>query len=81
MACFSEACRMLTEIATVVGKVLLREFYIQHRFNNPKLKAELISRMVLGNKVFDYEKIYGLSPESIESVAVFEVENNFIKTA
>lgn len=84
MACFSDdfkAYRMPTEIATMVGKVSLREFYTQHRFNNPKLKAELISRMVLGNKVFDYEKIYGLSPEPIESVAVFEVENNLIKTA
>ena len=40
----------------------LRAFYAQHRFNNPLLKAELLSRTVLGNKVFDHEKIHGLSP-------------------
>ena len=59
----------------------LRAFYAQHRFNNPLLKAELLSRTVLGNKVFYHEKIHGLSPEPIESVAVFEVKEGLIQTA
>lgn len=84
IACFSEqfkAYRMPTETPSMEGKVALQQFYTQHRFNNPNLKAELISRTVLGNKVFDHEKIYGLSPEPIESIAVFEVVDDLIKTA
>ena len=84
MACFAEAFRgyrMPTESPSTVGKAALRAFYREHRFNNPRLKAELLSRTVMGNKVFDHEKIYGLSPEPIESVAVFEVEDGLIQTA
>ena len=51
------------------------------RFVNPALRAELLSRTLLGNKVFDHELIYGLSPEPIESVAVFEVKDGLIQTA
>ena len=84
IACFSEdfkGYRMPAESPSTVGKSSLREFYINHRFNNPQLKAELISRTVLGNKVFDHEIIYGLSPTPMESVAIFEIENSLIKTA
>lgn len=35
----------------------------------------------MGNKVFDHELIHGLSPEPIESVAVFEVKEGLIQTA
>jgi len=82
--CFSEdfkAYRMPSESPSLVGKVALKEFYVNHRFNNPALKAELISRIVMGNKVFDHELIYGLTPEPLASVAVFEIENELIKTA
>lgn len=84
LACFSEqfkAYRMPTETPSLVGKEALRTFYAEHRFNNPLLKAELLSRTVLGNKVFDHERIHGLSPEPLESVAVFEVEEGLISTA
>lgn len=84
MSCFSDdfkGYRMPAETPSTTGKASLREFYINNRFNNPELKAELISRIVLGNKVFDHELIYGLSPEPLESVAVFEVKDDLIKTA
>lgn len=84
MACFTEdfkGYRMPTETPNTVGKGALRDFYASHRFNNQQLKAELLSRTVMGNKVFDHEKIYGLSPEPIESMAVFEVGDGLIKTA
>ncbi|MCS3460661.1 hypothetical protein M2367_002847 [Aeromonas sp. BIGb0445] len=35
----------------------------------------------MGNKVCDHERIHGLSPEPLESLAVFEVEAGLIKTA
>ncbi|WP_299996354.1 nuclear transport factor 2 family protein [uncultured Cedecea sp.] len=84
MSCFSEdfkGYRMPGESPSITGKESLREFYVNNRFNNPKLKAELISRMVMGNKVFDHELIQGLSDQPLESVAVFEVTNGLISTA
>jgi len=84
MSCFSEefkGYRMPTESPSTIGKESLREFYVNNRFNNRELRAELISRTVLGTKVFDHELIYGLSPAPLESMAVFEVKNNLISTA
>ncbi|GKQ97016.1 nuclear transport factor 2 family protein [Aeromonas hydrophila] len=84
LACFAEAFkgyRMPTESPSTIGKGALSAFYAEHRFNNPLLRAELLSRTVIGNKVFDHELIYGLSPEPLESMAVFEVEGGLIKTA
>ncbi|GKW01950.1 steroid Delta-isomerase [Pectobacterium carotovorum subsp. carotovorum] len=69
------------ETPSMVGKEALREFYVNNRFNNPELRAELVSRTVLGNKVLDHELIHGLSAEPIESIAVFEVDNGLINTA
>jgi len=69
VACFSpdfKGYRMPTETPSLVGREALRAFYGSHRFNNPKLKAELITRTLLGNKVFDHELIHGLSPDPIE---------------
>lgn len=84
VACFSEsftAYRMPATEPSLQGKQALSEFYAQNRFNNPALRAELLSRTVLGNKVFDRELIHGLSEQPIESVAVFEVNNGLIQTA
>ncbi len=72
---------MPTESPSTQGKHALREFYVNHRFNNPDLRAELISRVVIGDKVFDHELIYGLSPTPLESMAVFHVQNDLITTA
>ncbi|MCZ4311667.1 nuclear transport factor 2 family protein, partial [Vibrio atlanticus] len=69
LACFADdfkGYRMPTESPSTVGKGALRAFYAEHRFNNPLLRAELLSRTVIGNKVFDHELIYGLSPEPLE---------------
>ena len=84
MSCFSEdfkGYRMPSESPSTTGKESLREFYVNNRFNNPKLKAELIARTVMGNKVFDHEFIHGLSDEPLESIAVFEIKDNLISTA
>ncbi|MDF7651813.1 nuclear transport factor 2 family protein [Erwiniaceae bacterium L1_54_3] len=84
MSCFSDdfkGYRMPSERPSTVGKESLREFYMNNRFNNPALRAELISRIVMGNKVFDHELIYGLSDKPLESVAVFEIKNDLISTA
>ncbi|MBT1433939.1 nuclear transport factor 2 family protein [Dickeya dianthicola] len=83
-SCFHEgfrAYRMPSESPSMTGKTALEAFYRDHRFNNPALRAELVSRTVLGNHVFDHEKIYGIEPEPIESIAVFEVKDGLITTA
>lgn len=45
----------------------------------PSLHAELISRTVLGNKVFDRERVWGVKEQPIEMVAVFEVHEGLIR--
>jgi len=83
-ACYSEdftAYRMPTMTPSLQGKDALVTFYRNHRFNNKALRAELLSRTVLGNKVFDHELIHGIYDQPVNSIAVFEVENSLIKTA
>ncbi|WP_192456442.1 nuclear transport factor 2 family protein [Musicola keenii] len=84
IACYSDnfrAYRMPATSPFIEGKIVLEAFYCEQRFNNPALRAELLSRTVLGNKVFDHEKIYGIAPGPVESIAVFEVKNGLIVTA
>lgn len=84
VACFSEdftAYRLPSTAPSLQGQEALREFYAGHRFNNPALRAELLSRTVMGNKVFDHEKIYGIGESVIENMAVYEVQDGRITTA
>jgi len=64
----------------IVGKGQLADFYASERFNRQALKAELISRTVLGNKVFDHERIWGVRETPFEMMAVFEVQDGSIQT-
>lgn len=84
LACFAEdfrAYRMPAEAPSLQGKPALAAFYAEHRFNRPALKAELISRTVLGQQVFDHERIHGLGEQALESIAVFAVQDGLIRTA
>lgn len=65
---------------TISGKPALAEFYANNRFNLPDLHAEVVNRMVLGNKVIDHERITGVKPQVIEVVAVYEVANGLIQS-
>ncbi|MGM3173453.1 nuclear transport factor 2 family protein [Dickeya lacustris] len=83
-ACFHDdfqAYRMPENRLSLQGKAALIQFYRDHRFNNPALRAELISRTVLGCHVFDHEKIYGIAEQPVESIAVFEVNAGLITSA
>lgn len=62
------------------GKAALAEHYATHRFNLPDLHAELVSRMVLGNKVIDHERIVGVGEGTMEAAAVYEVRDGLICT-
>lgn len=63
----------------IVGKSALGTFYAEHRFNQPNLRAELIHRAVIGDKVVDHERIHGLAAEPFEMVMVFQVAAGLIR--
>ncbi|WP_398495401.1 nuclear transport factor 2 family protein [Variovorax sp.] len=63
----------------LVGREALRTYYRDHRFVLPELHAEVVQRMVVGNKVIDHERITGLAANAVEMVAVYEVIDGRIR--
>ena len=63
----------------VRGRSALREHYRANVFVKEGLRAEVSSRIVLGNKVVDHEVTHGLSPQPLESVVVYEVVEDLIQ--
>ena len=61
------------------GKAALLEKY-RERFEVQKVKAQLLNRMVVGDKVIDHEAVSGIKPdELVYAVATYKVENDLIK--
>jgi len=50
------------------------------RFASPNLHAEILSRIVMGNKVIDHERVVGIGEQPLEAVAVYEVVGGLIKS-
>jgi hypothetical protein len=65
---------------TLSGKRAFADHYARNRFTLPDLHAEVVNRMVCGNKVVDHERITGLEPDVVEAIAVYEVEGGLICT-
>ena len=63
----------------IVGKVKFAEFYATQRFNLPCLHAEIVDRIVMGNKVIDHERITGVRPTPFDMVVIFEIADNLIQ--
>ena len=61
------------------GKAAFSAYYAQHRFGNSALHAQVVARMIAGNKVVDHERIRGLGPEIVEALAVYEVTDGLIR--
>jgi hypothetical protein len=79
--CFSEDVRLFrmpAEAASTVGKTALRAFYAEHRFSIPALRAELLNRIALGDKVADHERIHGLGEQPSEVMAVYRISDGLI---
>jgi hypothetical protein len=70
--------RMPATEPTLAGKSRFAEFYATQRFNRPGLRAEILNRIVLGNKVIDHERIFGVQDTPIEIAAVYEVAGDHI---
>jgi hypothetical protein len=82
LAAYSDSAKTFrmpsTEPATA-GKAQLAQFYATQRFNLPGLRAEILERIVLGNKVIDHERVWGLRSDPIEMVAVYQVAGGLIE--
>ena len=71
--------RMPAAEPSISGLARLREAY-RARFASPDLHADIVNRMVLGNKVIDHERVVGIKEHPIEAVAVYEVRDGLIVT-
>jgi hypothetical protein len=71
--------RMPSTEPIISGKVELAKFYSTQRFNLPGLHAEIVNRIVLGNKVIDHERILGVRDTPIEIAAVYEMIGELIE--
>ena len=60
------------------GKKAFKEHYERNRFGNPRLHAEVVNRMISGKIVVDLERIVGLAEETVEGIAVYEIEGDKI---
>lgn len=72
--------RMPAAEPALSGKAAFSAHYANNRFNNPALHAQVVNRIVSGNKVVDHERIAGLGPQVVEAIAVYEVAGGVIRT-
>jgi hypothetical protein len=63
----------------LVGKPAFAQFYASQRFNLPTLRAELVNRIVLGSKVIDHERIFGVRDAPFEMAVAYHVAGGKIE--
>jgi hypothetical protein len=63
---------------SIVGKAAFGTFYATQRFNHAGLHAELVNRIVVGNKVIDHERISGVAERPFEVAVAYEVSDGRI---
>jgi hypothetical protein len=82
LATYAEAAE-LTRVGKadppVTGKAAISELYASRVFSVQGHRAELVGRFAFGNKVVDHERVFGLSPEPFEALAVYEVTDGLIQ--
>lgn len=82
LATYSETVKIYRMPAlepSLAGKEQVGSHYAANRFNLPGLRAEVLNRMVLGNKVVDHERVWGVGPEASEVVVIYEVVQDKIE--
>ena len=63
------------------GAAQIQDFYATKRFNDPRLRATVDKRIVMGNVVIDYEQITNTQPGGpgrTEAIAIYEVNDGKI---
>ncbi len=63
----------------IAGKAQFAVFYATQRFNLPDLHADIVNRIVLGNKIIDHERISGVRETPFEIVVAYEVVGDVIE--
>jgi hypothetical protein len=63
----------------VRGRSALQAYYSTTVFVKEGLRAEVVSRTSLGNKVVDHELTHGLAPHPVETIVVYEVVDDLIQ--
>lgn len=84
LATFSDGIsiyRMPASEPALKGKAALAEFYANERFNLPQLRADILDRIAMGNKVIDHERIHGVRAAPFEAAAIYEVIDGLIARA
>ena len=82
LASYAETIRVYRPPAAapaIAGKPAFGAFYATQRFNRANLHAELVKRMVLGNKVIDHERITGARDQPFEVAVVYDVAGGLIQ--
>lgn len=81
LACYAEDVKVYRPPAAepvIAGKAAMGAHYAANRFTLPNLHAELCGRLVVGNKVFDHERIHGVREQAFEVMAAYEVRDGLI---
>ncbi|MBU2115464.1 MAG: nuclear transport factor 2 family protein [Gammaproteobacteria bacterium] len=73
--------RMPATEPAIKGREALAAFYKTERFTIATLRAEVLQRMVVGNKVIDHERVYGMAELPYEVMVVYEVQDGLITNA
>jgi hypothetical protein len=84
LAEYSDTVRVFRPPASepaISGKAALADYYAENRFNLPNLHADLLHRIVLGDRVIDHERIHGVRGEPFEVAAVYRVVEGKIEEA
>lgn len=82
LASYAETVRVYRPPAAepaIEGKAAFAAFYATQRFNRVNLHAELVNRMVLGNKVIDHERITGVRDSPFEIAVVYDVAGGLVQ--
>ena len=70
--------RMPDPNPVIIGRAALAAHYGDNRFDLPGLHAELVKRMVFGNKVIDQEIVHGVPGAPLNGAAIYEVSERGI---
>lgn len=82
VATYADDAQVFEHPATLLadGSAQIRERYAA-RFKEPNLRAEIVKRIVMGNRVIDHERVTRTFPEGpgvSEAVAIYEVQGGKI---
>ncbi|WP_213086260.1 nuclear transport factor 2 family protein [Roseateles sp. DAIF2] len=61
------------------GHAQIAAHYGGKTFQNPALQAQILARLVVGNKVIDHERATGVREEPIEVLVIYEVQAGLIQ--